>query len=220
MNNTSNSLEQVYSPRHRAKDAAGGGFSSFHTERGELFASWVGRGNKVLDIGCRDGRLARYFLEAGNQVTGLDIDSGALKQCPPEMKTEHHDLNGDWHLQHQNEFDVVVISEVMEHLYYPDQVIQKILSVLKPGGWLIGSVPNAFNLKNRFRLFFGQIQNTPLGEPTHINQFSYQLLHSLLRRHFSDCTIGAIGRPTWRLFSSIFPGLGGFLLTFRAQKKQ
>jgi 2-polyprenyl-3-methyl-5-hydroxy-6-metoxy-1,4-benzoquinol methylase len=46
-------------------------------ERGPQFAAWIGTGKRVLDLGCRDGSLTRYYVE-GNIVVGVDIDQQAL----------------------------------------------------------------------------------------------------------------------------------------------
>jgi 2-polyprenyl-3-methyl-5-hydroxy-6-metoxy-1,4-benzoquinol methylase len=213
-------LDKIYSTRHTTKDAEGGGSSSFEEERGKLFVNWAGTSKKILDLGCRDGRIARYLIMAGNEVVGFDVDSAALKRCPLGMKTEWHDLNGDWHLGHEGEFDIVVATEVIEHLYFPGRVMEKILFVLKSGGLFVGSVPNAFNLKNRFRLFLAQPQNTPLGEPTHINQFSCQMIKALLSKYFKNVIIGAIVQPKWYWLVRLLPGLGGFLITFKAEKNE
>lgn len=212
-------LDKLYSDRHTGKDAAGGGSSSFEVERVDLFLSWIGKGKKVLDIGCRDGRIARRVLAQGNEVAGFDIDSAALKRCPAGMKTEWHDLNDDWHRGHEGEFDIVIATEVVEHIYFPERVMERVAFVLKPGGMFIGTVPNAFNLKNRFRLFFARPKNTPLGEPTHINHFSAKILKNLLSEEFTNVEIGAIVQPKWRWVAKLSPGLGSFLLTFKGNKK-
>jgi 2-polyprenyl-3-methyl-5-hydroxy-6-metoxy-1,4-benzoquinol methylase len=215
-------LEEVYTKYNTARlsresgPKATGGL--LERERGELFAGWIGTGKTVLDIGCFDGALAQYYLE-GNTVTGFDVDREVLKRCPPGMRTEAHDLNGDWHLGYESAFDVVVASEVIEHLYYPRQVMEKLAYVLKPGGMLVGSVPNAFNLKNRVRLLRAQPQDTPLGEPTHINHFSYAMLEKLLKEKFEDVRIEGVVQQKWKWFSDITPGLGSFILAFRAEVK-
>ena len=54
------------------------------TERAQILARWIGTGKKVLDVGCRDGALTRYFTEA-NQVAGLDIDRVALAKCSANL---------------------------------------------------------------------------------------------------------------------------------------
>jgi ribosomal protein L11 methylase PrmA len=49
----------------------------FVPERIPLFVEAIGRGKRVLDLGCRSGALTRHFLE-GNSVVGLDVDAAAL----------------------------------------------------------------------------------------------------------------------------------------------
>jgi len=215
-------LEQIYRGYNAGKlddkNETPGTGGILENERGALFASWIGTGKKVLDLGCFNGALSRYYL-AGNEVTGFDIDPATLAHCPSGMKTEAHDLNGDWHKGHEGEFDVVVASEVIEHLYYPKNVLKKIDAVLKPGGLFIGSVPNAFNFKNRVRLFLARPEATPLGEPTHINQFSYAMLKKLLEQAFDNVRIEGVVQPKWKWASDLSPDLGSFILAFHAQKK-
>ena len=55
------------------------------------------------------------------------------------------------------QFDMVVFSEVMEHLRFPQKALGEIARVLRKNGRLVGSVPNAFRLRNRFKF--------PLGKP-------------------------------------------------------
>lgn len=206
------STELIYKERNPKK-----GERLFEKERGEMFIGWIGKGKKILDLGCRDCSLTNLFSE-GNEASGLDIDSSSLKLCSEKIKTEQVDLNGDWHLDKKSLFDVVVSSEVVEHLYYPEQVVKKIKFVLKDGGYFIGSVPNAFNLKNRIRLFLGNKKDTPLGEPTHINQFSYEEVEKLLKSNFSEVEIVPMVQDKWKWFARLFPGLGSFLIVFRAKK--
>ena len=148
-----NALEEIYTTRHLFKNKAGGGSSGFEKERIELFTKWVCRGKKVLDIGCRDGRIARHIMNLGNTVTGFDVDAESLKLCPEGMKTEWHDLNEDWQKGYEGTFDVVLATEVIEHIYYPDRTLSRITHVLNSNGMFIGSVPNAFNKKIEFVCF-------------------------------------------------------------------
>jgi len=211
-------LEGIYSSRNLSEKSLAKYTSIFESERGDIFCEWIGTGKRVLDLGCKYGSLTSHFVK-NNDVTGYDIDSKALKMCASEIKTEQHDLNGDWHKGKEEQFNIVVSSEVVEHLYYPEEVFKKINSVLKHGGYFIGSVPNAFNLKNRVRLFFANKNSTTLVEPTHINHFSYNELDSLLKKHFIEVEIVPIVQKKWMWFAKAFPGLGSFLLVFRARKK-
>ena len=126
------------------------------------------------------------------------------------------DLNDDWNLK--DKFDVVVAAEVVEHLYYPDVVLKKVANVLKPGGLFIGSVPNAYNIKNRFRYLFGIQKNTPLEDRTHINHFSYKILSEALQKIFSNVYLTGLAGGMSAGIARAFPNLGSFVLVWRCEK--
>ena len=209
-------LEEVYTFHHREHGRLGR--SMFSEVRGNFLRKYIGTGKEILDIGCRDGVLTATYCE-GNHVLGLDIDVGALEVAKGKLgiDTQYTDLNGDWNVP-ENHFDVVVAGEVMEHLYYPENVTKKIAHALKSDGIFLGSVPNAFSLRSRVQLFFGKKQGTPLGDPTHINHFSRKELVGVLEKYFADVEIVPLGRFVW--LDRIFPGLFCFMFLFRAQGKK
>lgn len=207
-------LSKMYS-FHNAQER-GRGFVIFGKERGELFAKWLGQGKKILDLGCRDGALTKYYVR-GNEILGLDIDQGGLEICRQEsgIETKLVDLNGDWGISSES-FDAVVAAELLEHLYYPENVLKKICDVLKSGGVFVGSVPHAFSLINRLRILFGKKDGTPLADPTHINHFAYGEFEKMLKRHFKEVEIASFTR--FKLLGKIFPRYFSFLLFFRCRK--
>jgi len=212
--NENSALEQIYQNHHRKSRKEF--FAILADERGDFLKKNIGSGKKVLDIGCRDGALTSYYSK-GNTVLGLDIDSEALGKASKtlQIETKKVDLNGEWGVP-QNHFDIVVAAEVVEHLYFPSQVLRKAYDSLKPGGLILGSVPNAFSLKNRIKYLFGIKKGTPLSDPTHINQFSRKEFLDLLRKDFKEATIEPLGR--FAFFDRFFPGLFSFDLLFRAKK--
>lgn len=215
----SDSLKKIYEEHHQNDREAG--FSILERERGELFSSVIGEHKAILDIGCRDGALTKYFSK-GNRVVGADIDERALMKAAADLGIEvvFIDLNGDWHELHGRRFDYVVAGEVVEHLYYPEHVFEKICRHLVPSGALVGSVPNAFSLKNRIRLAMSKKKNTPLADPTHINHFSMRELTVLGQSFFEEVEIIGLGR--FRHLARMFPGWFAFDLAFvckRPRKK-
>ena len=209
------SLSEVYQYHHKLTEK--NEFSILEKERGALFSAWIGTGKKVLDIGCRDGTLTRHFVN-GNSVTGIDIDPRMLNTCKKRLgiNTKLADLNGPWKITEK--FDAVVAAEVIEHLYYPDVVCKKIASVLKPGGIFIGSVPNAYNIKNRMRYLFGIQKNTPLEDRTHINQFSYDWLKSTFEKQFKKVYVTGMAAGLASGIAETFPNLGSFMLIWKCVK--
>lgn len=206
-------LETIYTAHHKTK--RGDGFVLLGDARGAFLRANVGKGKTVLDIGCRDGALTKMYME-GNTVLGLDIDSEALARAAQlGIETRHTDLNGDWGVP-AHSFDAVVGAEVVEHLYYPEIVFEKVATALKDDGVLLGTVPNAFSLIHRLRYLRKQKRWTPLSDPTHINHFTVKELQELLQKRFAEVRVEGIGR--WKTLARLFPQAFAFDLCFYAAR--
>ncbi len=194
-----------------------GSIGLYGRERAEIFSKWLGKGKKILELGCRDGSLTALFA-GGNEVVGADIDPNALELFEKNLGSKGYrlDLNSEWPFG-ESEFDAVVASEVLEHLYKPEETVKKVLLSLKPGGLFIGTVPNGFSLANRFRLFLAQPNKTALADPTHVHQFSRRELKNIFSKYFTDIELVPIGRL--EKIDWIFPGMFSFLIAFKCCKK-
>ena len=111
-------------------------------------------GDRVLDIGCGSGRhTGEFYRLKGARVTGVDLCLDDLEEARKRL-TLHDRLGehggGVWSLAAADVtrlpfgdacFDLVVCSEVLEHI--PDQqtAMDELVRVLKPGGQLVVSVP-------------------------------------------------------------------------------
>jgi SAM-dependent methyltransferase len=168
------SLGERYEAHHR--DRRDEGDFVFVPERIPILREAIGQGKKVLDLGCRSGALTRHFLE-GNEVVGLDVDAAALAKAEalgiePVQADVEQPLPFD-----SASFDAVVAGELLEHLQFPDALVAEIHRVLRPGGVIAGSVPNAFRLQGRLRFLRGR---PPEDDPTHLRMFSPEALRELL----------------------------------------
>ncbi|MGB0579784.1 MAG: class I SAM-dependent methyltransferase [Limisphaerales bacterium] len=149
--------------------------------RKELYVGLIGKGHKILEVGCRAGNLTQFYAE-GNDVTGVDIDRNALKEFEDRLnlKGQWVDVDSEDLPFRDGEFDTVIFSEVMEHLRFPQKALREIARVLQPKGRLIGSVPNAFRFRNRLKFLFGKPFES---DPSHLRSYS----HRLLRQELSSC---------------------------------
>lgn len=133
---------------------------------------------RILDIGCRDGTMTREYA-AGHDVIGLDVDRDAVAKANevPGLRASVRDLNNEKIPDADASFDVVVAGEVIEHLQWPTIVVEQIHRVLVPGGTFVGTVPNAFRLRNRIQFLLGRDYEL---DPTHLRQFSPHSIRKLL----------------------------------------
>ena len=177
-------LEAVYQNHHEKRGRYG--YLFCHGERVPFINNWIGTGKRVLDLGCRDGMLTRSFSK-GNEVVGVDIDRRALERIEKDLNIETMwlDLNKEWPFEPQS-FDVVVACEILEHIFFMEPFLANIRKTLKLGGIFIGSVPNAFRMRNRLKFLLGrEIEN----DPTHVRMFSYDKLRRTLEDSYSEVEI-------------------------------
>jgi SAM-dependent methyltransferase len=158
--------------------------------RRDLLVRLIGRNHSILEVGCRAGNLTQHYL-TGNEVTGVDVDRNALKLFEERLglKGQWVDVDSEALPFDDGRFDVVVFSEVMEHLRFPQKVLKEIGRVLIPAGRLIGSVPNAFRLRNRLRFLRGVAFE---ADPSHLRCYSAALLRRALGEQFEEIEIHPI----------------------------
>ncbi len=122
-----------------------------------------GQGN-YLDVGCGTGLILRHLPE---NSTGIDLNPRNLekaKRYAPSAALIQGDIEealpfGD------NSFQTVVCTEVLEHLLFPEKTLKEIKRILRPGGCLLGSVPNNSLIWRLRGISFSKSQFQ--GEPYH-----------------------------------------------------
>lgn len=113
----------------------------------------------VLDVGCGDARAyQRRMLPMVRAIHGVDISEDAVARARERgVEAIVHDLSAPLPY-HDGTFTKVVCFEVLEHLFDPKFAVQEMTRVLRSGGMLMVSVPNAGYFRNRLLgLFHGRV---------------------------------------------------------------
>ena len=164
-----------------------------------------------LDVGAGRGELVRLLLAANvaTDVTGVDL-FGRPDDLPPEIGWHSQDLNDPLHLSEL--FDVIVCSEVIEHLENPRALFRNLYELLDPDGALLITMPNQESLKAYMALLTRGHYNQFLGNwyPAHITALlRLDLLRICKETGFADPiftytnqgTIPKLPRVTWQKLS-------------------
>lgn len=157
--------------------------------------------DRILDVGCGDGRATRVVAERCRQVVGIDVSLGALRAA------RQRSPNGLWlcaSLEHDlpfadASFDVLHCCEVIEHLVDVPAALQAMHRVLRPGGLLFLSTPYHGRVKNVALALFGFERHFDPAGP-HIRFFTVGSLTRLLTEAGFDVERKhALGRfwPVW-----------------------
>jgi ubiquinone/menaquinone biosynthesis C-methylase UbiE len=156
----------------------------------------------VLDIACASGRQLFGIYRQIKKGYGVDISDSFLNKA---RRHQHHlEANNLEFKQGVIEnipfadvfFDKIICAEVLEHVFDKDQALKEVLRVLKPGGFLIISVPylNAdATLWGRFLRRLGLRKFTPLEDfsqkslfkhgDSHVREFNIKTMRDWLEKN-------------------------------------
>lgn len=183
--------------------------------RFEALVRWAGDGDRVLDVGCGDGRVLYNLADRFDELHGTELSGQRLAQARHTLaefthKLSAEDIESGLHYE-DNYFDCVISADVIEHLLDVRAALRQMVRVLRPEGRLVLATPNVASLKRRAILLLGRFPATSgpregletepsdgLIDGGHLHYFTYGMLEHLLEQ--VGCTsirfygIGSYGR--------------------------
>lgn len=138
--------------------------------------SQVFKKGKILEIGSSPYHLTYSLKKLGFEVVGVDINPNILKQFQRKHKLTviKLDIEKDKLPFKDNQFDLIVFSEVFEHLRInPLGALNELYRVLKPNGVLMLTTPNLYALHKIIRFNLGRSFNNPYDEFKKVEIFGY-----------------------------------------------
>lgn len=145
----------------------------------------IGTNQRVLDLGCATGQLAKVLRERGCDVVGIEPDPEAAKlaaeHCSAVIVGDVEDLDLSLELG-ERRFDVIVAGDVLEHLKQPELALAALRPFLDRNGCLITSVPNVGHGSVRLALLGGAFPYAELGllDRTHLRFYTRESLLRML----------------------------------------
>ena len=132
---------------------------------------------KILDAGCGEGQLlSRIAKIRGGELYGADATEVAIETARKKVAGVNFSLQNIDNLNYDdNFFDVVICTEVIEHISNYEKAIAELKRILKTGGLLIMTFPNE-PLAILFRLIFFR---KPIIED-HVNSFSPKMMKKIV----------------------------------------
>ena len=140
-----------------------------------------GKGDTFLDLGCGEGFAMQFFHDQGYKVEGVDFSRYAMEHHNPNMLPflRQGDLLSicDEMIQEGRQFGVVHISNLLEHVRSPEDVLTRCAALMEADGLLIIRVPNDFNPLQKFLLDHQMIHTKKwIVPPEHLSYFNMESL--------------------------------------------
>lgn len=147
------------------------------------------RTGRLLDVGFGAGELLEAARRAGWTVMGVEVAGPAVEQARRRGIEAFHGTLADAQFG-AGAFDVVVASEIFEHISDVRPLLGEIARVLRPDGLLWATTPHSRGLSARLL----GAKWSVINPPEHVQLFSIRGLRQLLRgAGFDDVSIRALG---------------------------
>lgn len=147
---------------------------------------------RLLDVGAHAGRFVSLALRQGWRAEGLELNPQTAAYAAEQTGARIRSLNVH-QIDVEEAFDVVTITDVLEHIPHPTGVLERVRNLLAPGGWVAVKVP-AGPAQLRKETWRGRLR--PSYRPTvadnlvHVSHFSPRALELALHRAgFVDVTV-------------------------------
>jgi 2-polyprenyl-3-methyl-5-hydroxy-6-metoxy-1,4-benzoquinol methylase len=112
----------------------------------EIVSELAGEGGRILDVGCAQGTLGLTLAERGFRVSLLDVRPGNIEYARARHERGEVDfyagLLGE-EMPPRADYDVVVCTEVLEHVPEPSQLLRELARKARPNGAVCLTTPNA-----------------------------------------------------------------------------
>jgi SAM-dependent methyltransferase len=172
-------------------------------------------GRLCLDIGADNGVISMLLREKGGTWASADLDPLTVESIRELVQSDVHQITGERTPFSDQEFDLVVIVDFLEHIPDDAAFVRELRRILKPGGQVIINVPRLVKIS-----LLKQVQNA-LGltdeKHGHLRPgYSREGLERLLAPHFQ--VTGA--RAYSRTFSESIDTVLNFLYETLQKRKQ
>lgn len=155
----------------------------------------------ILDAGCGNGILLQRLSQAGyRKLNGIDFNEHVTSINVAHAQFKCGDLEETGY--QDNQFDVIAILDVLEHIPDPTKVILELKRILKPSGILLASLPTEHALYKLGRFILKGTFSSKDGPATGIHYHNAYGLHKRLVKEFVHQTVSYLPFiPPFNLFN-------------------
>lgn len=153
----------------------------------ELFDLVVGENGvpeRVLDVGCASGRTSVFMRSRGvKELVGIELDPRGVAIAREYMnRVIEADATTAEVGVPDGYFDLVLLTDILEHVYDPWAMLDKYVQLVKPGGFLLIVLPNAGHIAVAMGLLAGDFRYQDAGilDNGHIRFFTLRSANRMI----------------------------------------
>lgn len=181
----------------------------------------VPKSNTLLDIGCAEGtktiQYANMLSIPLEKVYGIETKPEYVKLAQEHFKIINVNLEHDTFPFQDQEVEVIICNQIMEHLKNIFLPLSEMDRVLRIGGHLIIGIPNLAALHNRIFILFGRQPSCNVIMGPHIRCFTHKGFLEFIKQNtnfelqaISAATLYPFPYPVVQYCAKYFPGLSSY----------
>lgn len=159
---------------------------SYVSRRSDLVATIPKSVKCLLDVGCSVGTVGAALKERqAAKVVGLEYDPRMAALAAERLDHAYCGSAEDFPLEKlraHGPYDALLFADVLEHLRDPESTLERFVSLLEPGGYVIASMPNVRHhtvLWNLFRHGYWPRRERGVHDRTHLRWFTQRNIREL-----------------------------------------
>ena len=136
-------------------------------------------GKVIGTIGCGRAATEAQLIREGREVHGVDVSAEAMEVASTRLTTARVIDPGDEMPFEENSLDGLILADVLEHMPLAWDRLKNLVRAVKPGGWVVISVPNNRYVEALVPLLFkGDWPEYPMGifDETHVQVLTHKRL--------------------------------------------
>ncbi len=146
---------------------------------------------KILDVGCACGDFAIVLKQKKEaEIWGMEYNSVSIKIAKATnmfkdiFQVDLNEFKAEEFLKFSGYFDYIFLGDVLEHLYAPQETLEKLKSLLKDNGSFVLSIPNLAHSSIKANLLLDDFTYTPIGllDETHVKFFTQKSIPPFLAK--------------------------------------
>jgi 2-polyprenyl-3-methyl-5-hydroxy-6-metoxy-1,4-benzoquinol methylase len=195
---------------------------------------------RILDVGCGTGTFGERLRTDGQRyVAGITYSPQEAELASKRLSKVYCADLTNFDFSSLGKFDCVILSHILEHMYSPTQILERLKSVMGPESVVVVALPNVVWWKQRLQFLMGkwQYQDWGILDRTHFRFFdkysSAELLkdagYEILQRRYDGPfpltkpirrLIGPSAEKLDRFASQMMPGLLATQFVYLAKVKK
>ncbi len=115
-----------------------------HWHRTRFYMKFIKQDDKILDLGCNNGGLVKYLVDTVKdcKITAVDVSESCISRAKVVAPSANYITSAVEELElPDEEFDIIIAGELLEHILVPKVAVDLIIKLLKPGGYLLITTP-------------------------------------------------------------------------------